>query len=274
MIVKIGLIGCGAIGTTIAKAVEKGLLNNFTITAIFDLCLERAKELNKILSSPPFIASTFNSFLQQPLDLVIEAASPKAVEEYAEEVLLNHNDLMIMSVGALLKNGLLKRLEEVAHKQGCRIYIPSGAIAGIDAIKAATLGGIEEVIITTRKRPESLKGAPYLEKKGIDLKTISSAILIYEGPAEEAVMFFPANVNVAAVLSLAGIGPKKTKVRVIADPHIDTNQHEIKVKGDFGEMVCLTANFPCPDNPKTSYLAALSAIKTLEETTKVVRIGT
>lgn len=271
---KIGLIGCGSIGTIIAKAIEKGVLQGFTIKAVFDAFLEKAEALSKILSHPPFIASTFDSFLQQPLDLVIEAASPKAVEEYAEKVLLNHSDLMIMSVGALLQNGLLKRLEAVAHKQGCRIYLPSGAIAGIDAIKAASLGGLEEVMITTRKPPHGLKGAPYLEKKGIELDNISSATLIYEGPAEEAVTFFPANVNVAAVLSLAGIGPKKTKVRVIADPHVDTNQHEIKAKGKFGEMVCLTTNFPCPDNPKTSYLAALSAIKTLEEITKVVRIGT
>jgi len=273
-VVKLGLIGCGSIGTTIAKAIEKGLVKDFTLKAVFDLSLKRAEELSKVLSRPPYIASNFNDFLQQPLDLVIEAASPKAVEEYAERLLLTQNNLMIMSVGALLKNGLLERLKATARKYGCRIYIPSGAIGGIDAIKAATLGGVEEVTITTRKHPESLRGAPYFEKSKIDLDTISSATMIYEGPAEEAVILFPANVNVAAVLSLAGIGPKKTKVRIIADPSINTNQHEIRVKGDFGEMVCLTANFPCPDNPKTSYLAALSAIKTLEEITKVVRLGT
>jgi aspartate dehydrogenase len=181
---------------------------------------------------------------------------------------------MIMSVGALLGNNLFERLKTVAKKNDRKVYLPSGAVAGIDAIKAAALVGLDEVLLTTKKPPAGLKGAPYIEERGIDLENINEATLIYEGPAEEAVMFFPANVNVAAVLSLAGVGEKKTRVKIIADPAIHTNQHEIKVKGAFGQMTCLTKNLPCPDNPKTSYLAALSAIKTLEKISAEVLIGT
>jgi len=271
---KVGLIGCGSIGTVLARAIESGLVKEVVLGAVFDISREKAEKLTAILSVKPVIASDFEDFLAQPLDIVIEAASQEAVAAYAEQILQAQKDLMIMSVGALLQNGLLERLEKAAQKYGCKIYIPSGAIAGIDAIKAASLVGLDEVVITTRKPPAGLKGAPYLKEKGIDLDKIAVPTLIYEGPAEEAVRAFPANVNVAAVLSLAGIGKWQTRVRVIADPTINTNQHEIRAKGNFGELCCVTKNFPCPDNPKTSYLAALAAIKTLERIASVLRLGT
>jgi len=271
---KVGLIGCGSIGTVLARAIEQELVKGVILKAVFDISRKEAERLTTILSVKPFIAPDFESFIAQPLDIVIEAASQEAVTAYGEQILQAQKDLMIMSVGALLQNGLLERLEKAAKKYGCKIYVPSGAIAGIDAIKAASLAGLDEVVITTRKPPAGLKGAPYLRKKGIDLDKITTPTLIYEGPAEEAVKAFPANVNVAAVLSLAGIGKWQTRVRIVADPTINTNQHEIRAKGNFGELCCVTKNFPCPDNPKTSYLAALAAIKTLERIASVLRLGT
>jgi len=272
--IKLGLIGCGAIGTILAKAIEERLQEKIVLKVIFDISFEKARALKERLHSSPIIAPDLSTFLAQSLDIAIEAASQEAVKEYGEKILSREKDLMIMSVGALLEDNLFERLKAIAQKKHRKIYLPSGAVVGIDGIKAAALAGLDEVVLTTRKPPAGLKGAPYIEKRGIDLENISKAQMIYEGPAEEAVKYFPANVNVAAVLSLAGIGKKKTKVKIIADPNIHTNQHEIKVKGKFGRMICLTKNLPCPDSPRTSYLAALSAIKTLERISAEVVIGT
>ncbi|CAD7777892.1 L-aspartate dehydrogenase [Candidatus Methanoperedenaceae archaeon GB50] len=271
---KLGLIGCGAIGTILAKAIEERLQEKFMLKVIFDISSEKARALKERLHSSPIIAPDFSAFLAQSLDIAIEAASQEAVKEYGEKILSREKDLMIMSIGALLEDNLFERLKTIAQKKHRRIYLPSGAVVGIDGIKAAALAGLDEVVLTTRKPPAGLKGAPYIEEREIDLENITKAQMIYKGPAEEAVKYFPANVNVAAVLSLAGIGKKKTKVKIIADPNIHTNQHEIKVKGKFGQMICLTKNLPCPDSPRTSYLAALSAIKTLENISAEVVIGT
>ncbi|MDL1956947.1 MAG: aspartate dehydrogenase [Candidatus Desulfofervidus auxilii] len=271
---KVGLIGCGAIGAVIAQAIETRLAERYILKAVFDLSIEKAKVLVKRLKISPFIASDFLNFMKEDLDLVIEAASQEAVVAYAEKILKANRDLMIMSVGALLKNDLFEKLSKVAYRYKRHIYLPSGAVAGIDALKAAALAGLKEVVLTTRKPPLGLKGAPYIKEKGIKLEDISTPTLIYEGPAEEAVKYFPANVNVAAIVSLVGLGKIKTKVRIIVDPNLHTNQHEIKAKGIFGELTCLTDNVPCPDNPKTSYLAALSAIKTLEKISEEIVIGT
>jgi aspartate dehydrogenase len=272
--IKLGLIGCGAIGRGIALATKEQLAKKFMLKAVFDIYHEKAIALKEDLGEPFLISSDFFNFLKEPLDLVIEAASQEALKQYGEQVLAYNKDLMIMSIGALLEEELFERLKTIAQKYNRHIYLPSGSVAGIDALKAATLADLDEVILTTTKPLAGLKGAPYLEQIAIDLENITTPTLIYEGSAEEAVKFFPANVNVAAIISLAGIGKKRTKVKIIADPAINTNQHEIRVKGVFGEMVCGTRNLPCVDNPKTSYLAVLSAIKTLEQISEAIFIGT
>lgn len=271
---KIGLIGCGAIGTIIAKAIDRDLSNRFSLVSVFDLLPEKAQMLCKNLSHSPKISKNFDNLLSQPVDLVIEAASQKAVKMYSVEALKAGKDLMIMSVGALLDDELLNNLKNMAEQYQRRVYIPSGAIPGLDAIKAASLAGLNKVTLITTKSPKGLKGAPYIKERHIDLEKIAQPTLIYEGRAEEAVRLFPENVNVAASLSLAGIGKEKTWVRIIVDPNISENVHEIKTEGKFGNLVCRTENLPCPESPKTSYLAALSAIKTLEEIGKGLVIGT
>ncbi|MEM2995380.1 MAG: aspartate dehydrogenase domain-containing protein, partial [Candidatus Bathyarchaeia archaeon] len=169
-----------------------------------------------------------------------------------------------------LDDELLKQLINHAQKHNRKIYVPSGAIVGIDNIKSASLGKIYEVTLTTRKPAKSFEDT----HAKLKLDKIKQPTLIYEGAAREAVKLFPTNINVAATLSLAGIGPDKTKVKIIADPTIEDIIHEIHVKGEFGEIETKTISKPFPRNPRTSYIAALSAIATLKKLTENLVVGT
>jgi len=181
---------------------------------------------------------------------------------------------MVMSTGALIEDEIFREILRIAEEQGRKVYVPSGAIVGLDNIKAAAVKSIEEVTLTTRKPPQSFEGAPLIREKQIDLFTLEKPLLLFEGPAREAVKLFPKNVNVSASLSLAGIGPDRTKVRIIADPQAENITHEIHVKGEFGEIMTRTINKPFPENPKTSYIAALSAIATLRKISGSIIVGT
>ncbi|MFH1381029.1 MAG: aspartate dehydrogenase domain-containing protein, partial [Candidatus Omnitrophota bacterium] len=161
-----------------------------------------------------------------------------------------------------------------ARKKNIRIFLPSGAICGIDGIKAAKIDGIEKVVLTTTKAPRSLEGAPYLIENGIDVHAIEDKTVIYDGDAEGAIKGFPKNINVASLLSLVGIGAKRTKVKIIAVPGMSNNTHEIEVSGKFGKIFTRTKNVPSEDNPKTSKLAFLSAIALLEGMVDSVKFGT
>jgi aspartate dehydrogenase len=176
-----------------------------------------------------------------------------------------------MSVGGLLgKEDVLRQ----AAESGVRVFIPSGALCGIDGLKSASVGKIESVMLTTRKPPKGIEGAPYIREKGIDLSGVKAETVIFDGTAEEAVKGFPANVNVSAVLSLAGIGPKKTRVRIVTSPEYTKNTHEVEIVGDCGRITTRTDNVPSKANPKTSALAIFSAIATLEGIARSVKIGT
>lgn len=271
----VGLIGCGAIGTVLACAIDKGWTGNTNLVMVYDLMAEKSKILRDRLACKPKIAENFEELVVcEDIDLVIEAASQGAVRAYAAKVLKAGKDLMIMSVGALVDQELAEKIRLCAMENGKKIYIPSGAIAGLDGVKAAAIGKVDSVILITRKPPEGLKDAPYIKKKNIRLEKLKNPTLIYEGLAHEACKLFPANVNVAAVLGLAGIGAEKTKVQIIADPSIKRNIHIIKVKGEFGELKVQTKNVPLVDNPKTSCLAALSAIATLKKLSEPLMVGT
>jgi len=272
---RVGLIGCGAIGTTLAQAIDSGRAGKIHLTIVYDSIPQRSKNLVRGLSKKPKIAEKPEQLIKnEGVDLVIEAASQDAVRQYAEKVLRAGKDLMLMSVGALVDYKLLSRIRSLAERTGRRVYVPSGAIAGLDGLRAAAIGRIYEVVLTTRKPPKGLKGAPFIKQKKIDLDAINVAKKIYEGTAQEACKFFPDNVNVAAALSLAGIGPKKTIVRIVADPGINRNIHEISVRGEFGELRARIENVPSPENPKTSYLAAVSAIANLRKITENILVGT
>ena len=258
---RIGVIGCGTIGSELALAIDSRKVDGELI-ALFDASQDAINTLATRLKIRPVLARNIEEFITNNMDIVVEAASQDAVRKYASLVLENNHDLMIMSIGALLDSDLHDDLISVAKKHDRRIYLPTGAIAGIDTIRSVK-HLLKEVTLTTTKNPKGLEGAPYFKTHTIDLKKIKKSKIVYEGKAEDAVKFFPANINVAAVLSLAGIGGRKTNVRIIADPKTKVNTHEITAKGSFGEMHFQVKNVPSPTNPKTSYLAILSAIECL-----------
>jgi len=179
---------------------------------------------------------------------------------------------MIMSVGGIIKH--YKELEVLAEEKKARIFIPSGAICGIDGLKAARLGKINKVTLTTKKHPKAFLGVPYLLKKKIRLDNIDKDTVLFEGDALQATKAFPQNINVAATLSIAGIGPELTTVRIVASPTINRNIHEIEIESEVGKIITRTENVIHPDNPKTSYLAVLSAIATLKQILGPIKIGT
>ncbi|MFO7968345.1 MAG: aspartate dehydrogenase [Archaeoglobaceae archaeon] len=268
---KVGLIGCGAIGSSISRAIDGD--NRFDLKAVFDLDEDKASDLVHNLDQKVKIAQNFEDLLSLEPDVVVEAASQRAVEQYGETVLHNGMDLMVMSVGAFVDQDLMERVTSAARENRKRVFIPSGAVTGIDTIKSVS-ELIDEIVLTTTKHPESLKGAPFFSQRGIDPQKITEETVLFEGIAREAVRLFPQNINVAAVISLAGAGWDRTKVRIVADPSIDRNVHEVKASGEFGEILTLSKNVKSPDNPKTSYLAALSAIKTLKNMESSIIIGT
>lgn len=269
---KIGIVGCGAIGSSLAKFITKGLSRQAQISALYDINPLKNKRLSKSVSKNKGLAVKSLEALIAGSGLIIEAASAASSWEIARRALSKGRDVMIMSTGGVA--GRLKELSALAKKNNAKVYIPSGAISGVDALKAAKLGRIKNVTLTTRKSPESFKGVKYLEERRINLANMQKETLLFYGPAKEAVRYFPQNINVAAVLSLAGIGQDKTMVKLIASPEVKRNIHEIKIESASGDITTRTENILHPDNPKTSFLAVLSAMETLRQILEPVRIGT
>lgn len=268
--IKVGIIGCGTIGKELAVACQKKFSDEVTLGAIADMDLARARKLQHALNPKPKILA--QEQLIKRCDLVIEAASTSASYEISKKALSLGKDVMVMSVGGIL--GKEKEIFELARTHRCCLYLPSGGVVGIDGLKAAAMGKIHRVTLTTRKPPQGFEDAPYVIKHGIHLKNLKQEKLLFEGDAAEAVKGFPKNINVSATLSLVGLGAKKTKVRIIASPHMLVNVHEVYVQGDFGSFYTRTENFPSEQNPKTSRLAILSAVATLERILRNVKIGT
>ncbi|MFL6381672.1 MAG: aspartate dehydrogenase [Nitrososphaeraceae archaeon] len=279
MIKGVALIGCGTIGKEIAFAVDSGRIKNASIVTLFDKVKSAAYELrSKLHHNDPHIFSDFTEFISsrsfKDTDIVVEAASQDAVNSFCKKIVENGKSLMIMSVGALADQLLLSELLDKASHNQCHIYVPTGAIAGIDAIRSVR-HLIDSVMLSTTKSPKALSDAPFFNMAGFDPSKLNQKTVIYEGSAADAVKKFPSNVNVAAVLGLAGVGIENTMVKIIVDPNTDRNQHEITVNGKFGEMTLSVRNIPSPTNPKTSFLAVLSAIECLRSVCDDnIRIGT
>jgi aspartate dehydrogenase len=238
---RVGIIGCGAIGSLIAEACDNGTIKCDELI-LYDYNDEKALGLQKSLSIASRVVRSVEEMIQRRPAVVVEAASQEAVKEYAERILLHNIELVVMSTGALLESKV----------GSSRIHVPSGAIGGLDAISSAALAGIDKVILTTRKNPR------VLSVEGRRKKTV------YQGTAEEAVKLFPREMNVAATLALT-VRPAKVKVRVVADPDVRRNTHEISVKWKRGKMSLRFENEPHPKNPGTSALAAWSAIRLLKD---------
>jgi aspartate dehydrogenase len=276
---RVALIGCGTIGREIAIAVDSGRVNNATIVTVVDKIDHLAQTLRSNLqNSNPSTFTNFSKFIYsssfKDVDIIVEAASQDAVNSFGKKIVEAGKSLMIMSVGALGDPFFLSEMLDIASQNGSHIYVPSGAIAGVDAIRSVK-HLLDSVVLTTTKNPIALAGAPFFNLTKINVYGITEKTVIYEGNAADAVKKFPANINVAAIISLAGIGIERTKVRIIADPYTDVNQHEITANGKFGEMTIVVRNKPSPNNPKTSFLAVLSAIECLRSICDdVIRIGT
>lgn len=254
-------------GSEIARACRTRLRKKIDLAGICDTDAGKAKALAGKLGNVKVMG---RSELIKKSGLVVEAASAGASAAIAGECLKKGRDVLIMSVGGLLESD--KLLENI-RKARSRVYIPSGAICGIDGVKAAMIGQVRSARITTRKHPKSLAGAPYITEKGIDLSSISRETVIFEGKAKDAVRAFPQNINVSAVLSLASIGADAVMVRIVASPEYTANVHEVEVEGAFGRLVARTENLPDGANPKTSRLAIFSAIATLERIVSNFQIG-
>jgi aspartate dehydrogenase len=279
LIRNVGLIGCGTIGSELALVIDSGKIKKAALVSLYDDVEKVVVELKSKLQNKNIETfSNFSHFISSPAfanaDIIIEAASQDAVKKFAKTMIQSGKDLIVMSVGALAESDLLEELLDLASKKEVHIYVPSGAVAGIDAIRSVK-HLLNSVTITTTKNPKALAGAPFFEKTRIKPETITQKKLIYEGTAKDAVKKFPANVNVAAVISLAGVGMDATKVKIIADPAASLNQHEITATGKFGEINIVVRNTPSPSNPKTSYLAVLSAIECIRSICEDdMRIGT
>lgn len=267
---KLGVIGLGAIGTRLIEILSQKFKRSARIDFICDLKPERIREVQRkwvprarALSWPSLVARA---------DVVIEAASQEIALAVAKEALRKNKQVLILSVGGLLVwDGLTSLLDKT---QG-RLWIPSGALAGVDGLLAASQGQIRRVTLTTRKPVAGLAGVSYLKKRSRPLSKIKKPSLIFEGNALEAVRAFPKNVNVAATLALAGgLGARKTKVRIFVSPTYKRNQHEVEIEGDFGKIRTQVFNTPSPRNPRTSELAVLSTVATLKKIFGRVSIGT
>ena len=269
-ILKIGVLGCGAIGSGVAKAIANEFSSLAVLSGVYDVLPAKALSVCTALGNPNLQQKSFEDLLKNT-DLIVEAIASSDTLNLIRRIVQAKKDVLVMSVGQLLN---ADNLFLEAEKIGAHILIPSGAIAGIDAIKAVSRAGIREITITTRKPPRGLAGAPYIIQNKISLETITKETLIFEGTVDEAIKAFPQNINVAATVALASNAKDKMRIRLITSPDFHYNQHDIHVIGDFGQITTSTENRPCPDNPKTSYLAVLSAIEALRSFCQKRRIGT
>jgi len=250
---RIGLLGCGNIGHIIARHSGR-----FAISAVFDQVFERATEIAPI--SGATVYKVFDAFIRADFDIVVEAASVSAVKLYAPDVLAHRKDMVIMSVGALTDSSFLDRVRTTARENNRKIYIPSGAIFGLDNLKIGKISTISRLLLRTTKSPAAL---------GIEAKERRQ---IFAGKANECIKAYPKNVNVSVAMSLAA--GMDTDVELFVDPAVDQNVHELFVEGDFGETYIRVTNMPSPDNPATSYLAALSVLSLLEKIDDPIIVGT
>ncbi|MDI6758314.1 MAG: aspartate dehydrogenase [Candidatus Omnitrophota bacterium] len=269
---RIGIVGCGAIGGSLARSIARDFSKRAKLVAFYDIDIQRSRRLSEIFSKNKSLAVFGLKELIKRSDLVIEAASSDASWEIAKEVLAGAKALMIMSVGGVAAH--VKEISMLAQKHKVGVYIPSGALCGIDAVKAASIAKVKRVILTTYKNPVSFRGVEYVQKQKINLNKLKEDKVLFFGSAKQAVKYFPQNINVAAVLSMAGIGIDKTRVKIIASPFVKRNIHEIQLDSEAGRIFSRTENILHPDNPKTSFLAVLSAIAVLRQILEPVKIGT
>ena len=264
---RVGLIGFGAVGRRLAEAITAGEAGRCELVAVLVRTPEKIPaDVRSGVGC--LVTNDAADFLATRMDLVVEVAGHDALKAYAEDVLRQGKDLLLISVGALADAAFQERVWRAAHDRGRRVYLATGAIAGLDAIASAAVGGLESVTHFVRKPPRGLLPPD----EAADVERSGRPRELYAGPAREAALRFPENVNVAAAISLAGLGLDRTTVRVVADPTVERNTHEIEARGEFGDLRVVLRNIPT-ENPKTGRLTAMSMIKALRNLTAPVVVG-
>ena len=263
----VGVVGLGAIGRRVCQALDAGL-PGVTLAAATARDRGRGETFLKSLGTPvPFVAL---DELIAASEVVVEASTQAHLQEIAPRALAAGRDLVVLSCGALLGRADWVALADAHH---CRIHVPSGAIAGLDGVKGGAVGPITSITMESRKAPAGWAGAPWVVEQKIDLDAIREETLIFQGPATQACRAFPANVNVLAALSLAGVGPDRTTTKIYAVPGLARNTHRISVEGEFGSLTIEVRNVPT-ENPRTGRLSYLSTIALLRDLGATLRVGT
>ena len=264
---RVAIAGLGPIGTRLAKALDDGI-DGLTLAAVSSANIEKHRGwLDKLGKRP---AALPIEALADAADIVVECAPSRLVRAIVAPVVSRGKTAVVLSVGALLEN---EDLIALAKEKGGQIVVPTGALIGLDAMTAAAVGTIHSVQMVTRKPLKGLEGAPYLVEHKIDLQDITEPLKIFDGTAREAARGFPANLNVAVALSLAGIGADRTKVEIWADPTVTRNTHRIEVDSDSARFSMTIENIPS-ENPKTGLITALSVIACLRKLNAPLRVGT
>src|SRR5262245_17072068 len=265
---RVGVAGFGAIGRAVAEHLDRGI-GGLALAAVSARDTARAEAAVAEFARPVPVLPLAR--LGEEAHIVVECAPAALLRELAEPALAHGRLVMVLSCGALLDNF---DLVESARRHGGRILVPSGALLGLDAVVAAAEGGISRVHMITRKPPRGLSGAPYLEANAISVSGLSEPRRVFTGTAREAARGFPANVNVAAALALAGIGPDRTTIEIWADPTLDRNVHRIEVEAEAARFSMQIENVPSVENPRTGRLTALSVIAALKKLSAPLAIGT
>jgi aspartate dehydrogenase len=269
---RVALLGAGTIARLVLERVKRGEFPDLEIAAV----LARPQSARGSRLAAEFgvpLAAARAALLAERPDAVLEAASHEAVREHLVALLEAGISVVVLSAGALVDDALRARAEAAARASGARLSVPSGGIGGLDALRAACEAGVDEVSIQVAKPPAAWKGIAYVETLGIDLDGLKAARVLFEGSAREGVPHFPQNVNIAAVLSMAGIGFDRTRLKVLAEPGLAANTHTIRVSGRSGRFSVVLENIPSPENPKTSWLACDSALAALRQLSAGARYG-
>jgi aspartate dehydrogenase len=270
---RIALLGGGTIARLILEHVRGGNLPGIEVVALSGRAAGSRAESLARAHGVPFVVGRKALLAARP-QAVLEAASHEAVREHLVGTLEAGVGVVVLSAGALADDQLRAAAEQAARRTGAPLYVPSGGIGGLDALKAACIAGVDTVSIRVAKPPAAWKNIPYVERLGLDLDALRVPRVLYDGSAREGVPHFPQNVNIAAVLSLAGIGFDRTRLEVVADPALARNTHTIHVAGKSGTFSVVLENVPAPENPKTAWLACYSALAALQSLSSGVRYGT
>jgi aspartate dehydrogenase len=260
--------GLGAIGLPVARRLDAGI-EGLRLVAVSARDRARARANTADFAAPPPVMAL--EHLAERAEVVVDCAPADCFLELAEPAIAGGRILVTVSPAALLSH---MDLVERAKETGARIVVATGALLGLDAVRAADEGAIDSVTLVTRKPPGGLAGAPYLERHGIDLEGLAEPLKVFEGSAREGARGFPANVNVAAALGLAGIGPDRTRLQIWADPTVTRNTHRIEVEAEAARFSMTIENVPSEENPRTGRLTPLSVIATLRRLTAPLVSGT